>query len=190
MSILTYALKIKIRRTPKVRRIPRKSCLLLHPRSDDGHLIDLLGVAAPGEVVDGGVEALEDGAVGLIAAQALGDLVADAAGLNVGEDEGVSVAGHLKTRPGASCSGPCCSENSNPHPGQDSEQQAGEGGTQEIVCADSAAGRFGLLRVPGLPGSADGPVQVGEYRQNHQNHADIIAQIHTVHFPAPSTQSC
>ena len=95
MSILTYALKIKIRRTPKVRRIPRKSCLLLHPRSDNGHLINLLGIAAPGEVVDGGVEALEDGPVGLIAAQALGNLVADVARLDVGEDEGVGVAGHL-----------------------------------------------------------------------------------------------
>ena len=32
---------------------------LLQARGDDGHLVDLLGVAAAGEVVDGGVEAQE-----------------------------------------------------------------------------------------------------------------------------------
>ena len=71
---------------------------LLHACGDDGHLVDLLGVAAPGEIVDGGVEALEDGAVGLVAAQALGDLIADVARLDVGEYEGVGVAGHLAAR--------------------------------------------------------------------------------------------
>src|SRR5699024_4941448 len=36
---------------------------------DDGHLIDLLGVAAAGEVVYGSVQALQDGAVGVEAAE-------------------------------------------------------------------------------------------------------------------------
>ena len=61
---------------------------------DDGHLVDLVGVAAAGEVVDGGVQTLQDGAVSGEAAQTLGDLVADVAGFDAGEDEGVGVAGH------------------------------------------------------------------------------------------------
>ena len=62
---------------------------------DQGHLVDLLGIAAAGQVVDGGVQALENGAVGFKAAQALGNLVADVAGVDVGEDEGVGIAGDL-----------------------------------------------------------------------------------------------
>ena len=54
---------------------------------DDGHGVDLLGVAAAGEVVDGSVQAQQDGAVGVEAAQALGDLIADVAGVDVGEDD-------------------------------------------------------------------------------------------------------
>ena len=59
---------------------------------DKGHLVDLLGVAAAGQVVDGGVQALQDGAVGLEAAQTLCNLIADVAGVDVGEDEGVGIA--------------------------------------------------------------------------------------------------
>ena len=62
---------------------------------DDGHLVELVGVAAAGEVVDGGVQALQDGAVSGEAAQTLGDLIADVAGLDLREDEGVGVTGDL-----------------------------------------------------------------------------------------------
>ena len=34
---------------------------LFHAGGDDRHFIDLLGVAAPGEIVDRGVQALENG---------------------------------------------------------------------------------------------------------------------------------
>ena len=61
---------------------------------DQAHLVDLVGVAAAGQVVDGGVQTLEDGAVSGIAAQTLGDLIADVAGLDAGENEGVGLAGH------------------------------------------------------------------------------------------------
>ena len=59
---------------------------------DNGHRIDLLRVAAAGEVVDGGVQAEQDGAVGVEVAETLGDLVADIARVDVGEDESVGVA--------------------------------------------------------------------------------------------------
>ena len=62
---------------------------------DQGHLVDLLGVAAARQIIDGGVQALQDGAVGLKAAQTLGNLVADVAGVDVGEDKGVGVTGNL-----------------------------------------------------------------------------------------------
>ena len=68
--------------------------LLRQSGGDDGHGVDLLGVAAAAEVVDGGIQAQQDGAVGVKAAQTLGDLVADVARVDVGEDEGVGVAGH------------------------------------------------------------------------------------------------
>ena len=68
--------------------------ILYHCGGDNGHLVDLVSVAATGQIIDGRGQALQDGAVGLEAAQALGDLVADVAGLDVGEDEGVGVAGH------------------------------------------------------------------------------------------------
>ena len=55
---------------------------LRHTSGDDGHLVDLVGIAAAGEVVDGGVQALQDGAVSLEAAEALGNLVANVASLN------------------------------------------------------------------------------------------------------------
>ena len=60
-------------------------------RRDDGHLVDLLGVAAAGQVVDGRVQTLQDRAVGRKAAQTLRDLIADVAGLDAREDEGVGV---------------------------------------------------------------------------------------------------
>ena len=68
--------------------------VLAEAGGDDGHGVDLGGVAAAGEVVDGGVEAQEHGAVGIEVAQALGDLVADVAGVDLREDEGVGVACH------------------------------------------------------------------------------------------------
>ena len=58
---------------------------------DEAHLVDLVGVAATGQVVDGSIQALQDGAVGSVAAQTLCDLVADVAGLDAGEDEGVGL---------------------------------------------------------------------------------------------------
>ena len=76
-------------------RCMKRQSVLAQAGGDDGHGVDLLGVAAAGEVVDGGVQALQDGAVGVKGAQALGDLVADVAGVDVREDEGVGVAGHL-----------------------------------------------------------------------------------------------
>ena len=51
---------------------PEEGSVGLHKGSrDDGHLVDLVGVAAAGEVVDRGVQAEQDGAVGLIAAETL-----------------------------------------------------------------------------------------------------------------------
>ena len=64
-------------------------------RGDDGHLVDLFGVAAAAEVVDRRVQTLQDGAVRGVAAETLGDLVADVAGLDLREDEGVGIAGDL-----------------------------------------------------------------------------------------------
>ena len=46
-------------------------------------------------VIDGRVQALQDGAVGLKAAESLGDLVADVASLDAREDEGVGIARDL-----------------------------------------------------------------------------------------------
>ena len=63
---------------------------LYHCGGDDSHLVDLVGIAAAAQVVDGSGQTLQDGAVGLEAAQTLGDLVADVAGLDCGEDEGVA----------------------------------------------------------------------------------------------------
>ena len=57
--------------------------------SDQAHLVDFVSVAATGQVVDGCVQALQNGAVGSVAAQTLSDLIADVAGLDAGEDEGV-----------------------------------------------------------------------------------------------------
>ena len=65
---------------------------LCQSSGDNGHRIDLLRVAAAGEVVDGGVQAEQDGAVGVEVAETLGDLVADVARVDVGEDESVGVA--------------------------------------------------------------------------------------------------
>ena len=63
--------------------------------SDQAHLVDLVRVAAAGQVVDGSVQALQDGAVSSIAAQTLCDLIADVAGLDAGEDKGVGLASDL-----------------------------------------------------------------------------------------------
>ena len=89
------------KKLPPVLYIAGGSCFLCRDfnsdqrSGDQGHLVDLLGIAAAGQVVDGGVQALENGAVGFKAAQALGNLVADVAGVDVGEDEGVGIAGDL-----------------------------------------------------------------------------------------------
>ena len=61
-------------------------------RGDDRHGVDLLGVAAAGEVVDRRIQTQQDRAVGIKRAEALGDLVADVAGVDVGEDKGIGVA--------------------------------------------------------------------------------------------------
>ena len=63
-----------------------------HCSGDDSHLVDLVCVAAAGQVVDGSSQTLQDGAVSLETAQTLSDLVADIAGLDGGEDEGIGVA--------------------------------------------------------------------------------------------------
>ena len=68
------------------------SVILRERGGDDRHGVDLLGVAAAGEVVDRRVQAQQDGAVGGEVAQTLGDLVADVAGVDVREDKGVGVA--------------------------------------------------------------------------------------------------
>ena len=59
--------------------------ILHHGRGDNRHLVDLVGVAAAGQVVDGRGQTLQDGALGLEAAQPLGDLVADVAASMVGK---------------------------------------------------------------------------------------------------------
>ena len=64
--------------------------------SDQSHLVDFLGIAAAGQVVDGRVQTLQDGAVSLKAAQTLCNLVADIASIDVGEDEGIGVTGNLR----------------------------------------------------------------------------------------------
>jgi len=61
---------------------------------DDGHLVNLIGIAATGEVVDGSIQALQNGAVCGKATQTLCNLIANVAGLNFGEDKGVCVACH------------------------------------------------------------------------------------------------
>ncbi len=63
--------------------------------SDQAHLVDLVSVAATGQVVDGCVQALQNGAVSSVAAQTLSDLIADVAGLDAREDEGVGLASDL-----------------------------------------------------------------------------------------------
>ena len=63
--------------------------------SDQSHLVDLIRIAATGQVVDGSIQPLQDGTVSLIATQTLCDLVADVAGIDIGEDEGVGIAGNL-----------------------------------------------------------------------------------------------
>ena len=67
----------RLRRGEEVLRSRESSAglSLLQARGDDGHLVDLLGVAAAGEVVDGGVQTLENGAVRGKATQPLGNLI-------------------------------------------------------------------------------------------------------------------
>ena len=63
--------------------------------SDQAHLVDLVGVATTGQVVDGSVQTLQDGAVSCITTQTLSNLIADVAGLDAGEDEGIGLTSHL-----------------------------------------------------------------------------------------------
>ena len=63
---------------------------------DDCHGVDLLGVTAAAEVVDGGVQTQQDGSVGVEGAQTLGDLVTDVARVDVRANEGVGITGHLR----------------------------------------------------------------------------------------------
>ena len=67
---------------------------LHHCSGDDSHLVDLVGIAAAGQIVDGSSQTLQDGAVSLKATQTLCDLIADVASLDGGEDEGVGIACH------------------------------------------------------------------------------------------------
>ena len=62
-------------------------------RGDDRHGVDLLGVAAAGEVVDRRVQTEQDRAVGVEGAEALGDLVAD-----VASNRNVSMIGQNRQR--------------------------------------------------------------------------------------------
>ena len=73
--------------------------------SDQAHLVDLVSVAATGQVIDGRGQALQDGAVSVGAGEALDQLVADVAGLEVGEDQDVGVAGNLGLRSLEVCHG-------------------------------------------------------------------------------------
>ena len=66
-----------------------KDVNLYQSSGDDSHLVDLVSVAATGQVVDGSSQTLQDGAVSFVAAQTLCDLVADVAGFDGGEDKGV-----------------------------------------------------------------------------------------------------
>ena len=71
-------------------KLKTKILLSDQSRGDDRHLVDFLGVAAAGEVVDRRVETLQDRAEGGVTAETLGDLIADVAGLDLREDEGGS----------------------------------------------------------------------------------------------------
>ena len=68
---------------------------LLQASGDDRHLVNLVSVAAAGQIVDRRIQALQNRAVSSVAAQTLSDLVADVAGLDAGEDEGVGLTGDL-----------------------------------------------------------------------------------------------
>ena len=73
--------------SPSKKRTANAVLFFLKPlgkrRGDNCHGVDLLGVAAAGEVVDRRVQAEQDRAVGIKRAEALGDLVADVAGVDV-----------------------------------------------------------------------------------------------------------
>ena len=60
----------------------RKSRRLSHTSGDDSHGVDFFCVTATGQVVDGSIQTLQDGAVCIVAAQTLSDLVADVTGLD------------------------------------------------------------------------------------------------------------
>ena len=65
---------------------------LLQASGDDRHLVNLVSVAAAGQIVDRRIQTLQNRAVSSVAAQTLSDLVADVASLDRREDEGVSLA--------------------------------------------------------------------------------------------------
>ena len=61
---------------------------LLQASGDDRHLVNLVSVAAAGQIVDRRIQTLQNRAVSSVAAQTLSDLVADVASLDRREDEG------------------------------------------------------------------------------------------------------
>ena len=85
IAIIGILIILFIANLPKIMLInPLHQC-----GGDDGHFVDLVGIAATGQVIDGSSQTLQDGAQSFVAAQTLCDLVADVASLDGGEDEGV-----------------------------------------------------------------------------------------------------
>ncbi len=69
--------------------------ILLLAGSDQAELVDLIGIAAAGKVVDRCVQTLKDRAVCIVAADTLCELMTDICGLEVREDEDVCTACNL-----------------------------------------------------------------------------------------------
>ena len=71
---------------------------LLQASGDDRHLVNLVSVAAAGQIVDRRIQTLQNRAVSIEAAQTLRNLIANVARVDVREDEGVCIACNLGTR--------------------------------------------------------------------------------------------
>ena len=69
---------------------------LLQASGDDRHLVNLVSVAAAGQIVDRRIQTLQNRAVSSVAAQTLSDLIADVASLDRREDEGVSLTSNRR----------------------------------------------------------------------------------------------
>ena len=76
----------------------RRESVLAQAGGDDGHGVDLLGIAAAGEVVDRGVQTQQNGSIGVKAAQALGNLITDVAALMLGKTKGVGIGRPRESR--------------------------------------------------------------------------------------------